>query len=340
MFTYRHASAVLVTFVAMLSASCASAQSERATAKFGHTVKATESQPWTDLNFLNDPRDFTFAIVSDLTGGERSGIFDVAVADLNLLAPEFVMSVGDLIEGYTTDQAELKRQWDSFDAKVDSLDMPFFYAAGNHDFSNPEMRELWKKRLGRDYYHFVYKDALFLVLNSEDWNMEQFASISRNMVERREFLGTQEYWEKTLAGFITGFISDEQAAYFEKAIADKKNVRWTFLFMHTPMWQGEGSKEYWKIESALKGRPFTAFAGHVHQYKKSMVNDQVHIRLGTTGGVFLEERQVPGAKYDHVTLVSVVGDKPRIVNLKLEGILNQDGEIPAGGDKLKMSTPK
>jgi UDP-2,3-diacylglucosamine pyrophosphatase LpxH len=333
-------STALITALAITVSSSAPAQQPRETAKFAQTPVASESQPWTNLDFLNDPRNFTFAIVSDLTGGERSGIFDVAVADLNLLAPEFVMSVGDLIEGYTTDRAKIQSQWDSFDAKVKSLDMPFFYAAGNHDFSNVEMRDIWKERLGRSYYHFVYKDALFLVLNSEDWNTEQLANIMRNFAERRDFLNTQEYWEKTLAGFVTGYISDEQVAYFEKAIADNKNVRWTFLFMHTPMWQGDGSKEYWKIESALKGRPFTAFAGHVHQYKKSMVNDQVHIRLGTTGGIFLEERQVPGAKYDHVTLVSIVGDKPRIVNLKLEGILNQEGEIPAGGAKLKMSTPK
>ncbi|MDX2222519.1 MAG: metallophosphoesterase [Rhodospirillaceae bacterium] len=294
-------------------------------------------QPWTHRDFLNDPANFTFAVVSDLTGGERNGIFDVAVADLNLLAPEFVMSVGDLIEGYTEDEVEINRQWDTFDRKVGGLDMPFFYAAGNHDFSNPRMRDVWAQRRGNSYYHFVYKDVLFLVLNSEDWGPTQYEQIVRNFKDKAQLLNSQDYWEQTLAGIITGFISEKQVAYFESAIAENPKVRWTFLFMHTPMWQGDGSKEYWRIEASLKGRPFTAFAGHVHQYRKSVIDGMVHIRLGTTGGVFLEEHQVSGKKFDHVTLVSVVDDKPRIVNLRLDGILNEDGEIPAGGEDLKFS---
>jgi len=43
---------------------------------------------------------FTFAIVSDRTGWHRPGVFESAMARLNWLSPDFVMSVGDLIEGY------------------------------------------------------------------------------------------------------------------------------------------------------------------------------------------------------------------------------------------------
>ena len=49
------------------------------------------------------------------------------VNKLNLLQPEFVISVGDLIEGYTENQKELNRQWDEFDGFVKQLQMPFFY---------------------------------------------------------------------------------------------------------------------------------------------------------------------------------------------------------------------
>ena len=46
-----------------------------------------------------DPRSFTFVVHGDLTGGERPGIFAVAAAQINLLQPDFVINVGDLIEG-------------------------------------------------------------------------------------------------------------------------------------------------------------------------------------------------------------------------------------------------
>ena len=57
-----------------------------------------EKNPWIHLNLNNDPDHFQFAIVSDRTGGHRPGVFEDAVKKLNLLQPEFVMSVGDLIE--------------------------------------------------------------------------------------------------------------------------------------------------------------------------------------------------------------------------------------------------
>ena len=39
----------------------------------------------------------------DLTGGERPNIYASAVKKLNLLRPEFVMSVGDLVVGSGVD---------------------------------------------------------------------------------------------------------------------------------------------------------------------------------------------------------------------------------------------
>src|SRR5688500_4242016 len=124
--------------------------------------------PWTSLKLNNDPKNFQFAIVSDRTGGHRPGVFEDAVTKLNLLQPEFVMSVGDLIEGYTKNVVEIERQWDEFQSFTAKLKMPFFYVPGNHDYSNEVMAAKWKERFGRSYYHFVYRNVLFLCLNSED----------------------------------------------------------------------------------------------------------------------------------------------------------------------------
>src|SRR5207244_7253318 len=74
--------------------------------------------PWTHLRWNNDPDTFHFAIVSDRTGGHRARIFSQAVDQLNLLQPSFVVSVGDLIEGYTKDKAVLAEQWKEFHGYV------------------------------------------------------------------------------------------------------------------------------------------------------------------------------------------------------------------------------
>ena len=74
------------------------------------TDVTTEKKPWTNLNFNNDPDNFQFAIVSDRNGGNRPGIFDDAIEKFNLMQPEFVLSVGDLISGYTTDTTIIRKQ--------------------------------------------------------------------------------------------------------------------------------------------------------------------------------------------------------------------------------------
>src|SRR5262245_18863144 len=131
-------------------------------------VEVGERNPWTHLRLNNDAGDFKFVIVSDRTGGHREKIFSRAVEQINLLQPEVVLSVGDLIEGYTTDADKAGREWREFQAFVNNLQMPFFYVPGNHDITNPFMQQLWEEKFGKRYYHFVYKEVLFLVLCSED----------------------------------------------------------------------------------------------------------------------------------------------------------------------------
>lgn len=72
-------------------------------------VDSSNVNPWTKRGFENKPADFQFAIVKDRTGGHRDGVFEKAVEKLKL-HPEFVMCMGDLIEGYTKDQKEIDRQ--------------------------------------------------------------------------------------------------------------------------------------------------------------------------------------------------------------------------------------
>ena len=69
------------------------------------------SAPYTHLDFKNDPDEFQFAIITDNAGGARDGVFARAVEMVNLLQPEFVVSAGDLIEGYSEDEEQLRAWW-------------------------------------------------------------------------------------------------------------------------------------------------------------------------------------------------------------------------------------
>ena len=264
-----------------------------------------EVHPWTHLDFKNDPQDFQFAIVADRTGLHRKGVFANAVEKLNLLNPEFVMSVGDLIEGLTEDTATIYAEWHEFDSLVNRLEMPFFYLPGNHDVSNPVMEEIWERKFGRSYYHFLYKDALFIAMNSVDNG---------------------------------GTVSEEQFSYVQKALADHPDVRWTFLFLHHPMWDFasiDGNyvnpritnyaslTGFARIEEVLKGRKYTVFAGHTHSYIHKVRQDNNYYVLATTGGG--SPLQGPRfGQFDHITWVTLTNNGPDILNLRLEGMLDHD----------------
>src|SRR4051794_7084998 len=156
----------------------AAAQSQLKLPSLGLSLPQDAQKLATHLKLNNDSDEFQFAIVSDRTGGHRARVFSQAVAQLNLLQPEFVVSVGDLIEGYTTDADRLAQQWREFQGYISQLQMPFFYVPGNHDLSNLAEEQVWKEKFGRRYYDFVYKNVLFLCLCTEDPPEEEVGRIS------------------------------------------------------------------------------------------------------------------------------------------------------------------
>src|SRR5688572_32042022 len=84
-------------------------------------VDVEDRNPWTHLRLNNDPETFHFVVVSDRTGGHRPRIFSQAVEQINLLQPAFVISVGDLIEGYTKDPARIASEWKEFQTYAHKL---------------------------------------------------------------------------------------------------------------------------------------------------------------------------------------------------------------------------
>ena len=303
---------------------------------FQHDVSG-KVLPWTNEDFDAADDKFTFAVFSDLTGGERERVFEIAVAQLSLLRPELIINVGDLIEGGTEDLAEIDAQWKSFDERADRATAPIFYVGGNHDLTGEVLQGVWDKRYGRRYYHFIYKNVLFLVLDTEDNTPERMQEIFEARNRAIEAVKTEgmEAFERSeysrMPEQIAGNISDGQSQYFQDVLAANPDVRWTFLFLHKAPWQREDEQGFAAIEQALSERPYTVFNGHVHAYEHLERHGRDYIRLATTGGVQFPDR---GRSADHVVLVTVSESGADIANLLMEGILDKTGHIPLGGDDV------
>ena len=291
-------------------------------------VFGADQKPWTHLNFQNDPDDFQFAIVPDRTGGDYRGAFTNALDKVNRMHPEFVITVGDLVEGMNMQyvnarrtvadvQIEQQTELTNMTAKVVA---PFFTVVGNHDIgrsrpyppcfarANEESTKGWKKFYGNDtYYSFVYKRVLFVCLNTME-----------GRVAGREQVG----------------ITDSQYAWFKKTLDDNADVRWTCIFMHQPAeWLTDAWFRFEKEE--LTKRRYTVFAGDWHTYLHAKRHGRDYYVLSVAGGGSCmnarlggEQRtQLKGPEYgemDHITWVTMTPDGPDVMNLVLGGMLPGD----------------
>src|SRR5207248_8092742 len=131
-------------------------------------------------------------------------------------------------------------------------------------------------------YHFLYRDVLFLVLDSED-------PPNNN----------------------PGHFSKDQLDWLKKTLDDNKGARWTLVFLHKPMWFYPRPDPTWDdVEKLLAGRKHTVFAGHVHTYQKAVRNGgNNYYSLATTGGASLL-RGAERGEFDHFVWVTMKKDGP------------------------------
>lgn len=274
---------------------------------FKHSLPAGK-KPWTHENFISGSKKFSFVIIPDRTGSERPGVFEQALKKANMLQPDFIMTVGDLIQGPTNKDRQspdhLREQWKELISFTEKSRAPFFYIPGNHDISrsrpgfpraNENSSMVWKEFAGSStYYSFVYKDVLFLCLNSMEGRDSRIPQIG---------------------------ITDQQAAWAIDVLNKFPNVRWTMVFVHNPSaWISEN---YIKIQKVLHKRKYTSFAGDWHHYIKFRRYGHDYYVLATAGGTS-NMRGIGYGEFDHITYVTVTENGPVIANILLDGIVSDD----------------
>ncbi|HLG87172.1 MAG TPA: metallophosphoesterase [Alphaproteobacteria bacterium] len=287
-----------------------------------------------------------FAVIGDNTGIARPGVFAQAMVQLSWLEPDFVVSVGDLIEGYTYNKAEISRQWQAVERSIAKLGCPFVAVPGNHDTNTPETVAAWRERRGSGYYAFTYKGALFLMLSTEDPALPMPPKMAAQFYEIVDMMKSDpDKAEKMVDSFIssamksggtsaniqsgeysgelnTARFSDRQLAFVRDALAQNADVRWTFVIMHKPAWKTP-TPALAKIQAMLGSRPYTVFAGHTHYFTHDLLDGRDYINMGMTGGI--RHQMGPGAM-DHAMLVTLGPTGPLYANTRLNGLMDVAGE--------------
>lgn len=259
-------------------------------AQFVHQLKGPV-YPWTSAPKISGDT-YRFVIISDLTGGEKPGVFESVVEKINQMSPDFVMCVGDLIDGYTLDSTVMDAQWKNFRDHLSKLNAPFFYMPGNHDVANSMLFNEWIRQFGYDYYSFYMGKTLFLIMNCYELPEE-------------------------------GVLSDKQVQYIKSVLQAHNLSDPVYIFSHPPLWDLYHKKGLNELEPLFYQYNTTFFFGDDHRYLKKEFNGRTHYMLSNTGGGFDRENINLGI-FNHIFWVTASDGKFTIANILTDGILPSD----------------
>jgi hypothetical protein len=238
-----------------------------------------------------EPKDeFRFVMVGDRNGGRVPGLMPQAFREINNLYPDFVICVGDLIDGPTNVPEKIGQFWKEFDDEVALLKSPFVYLPGNHDIWNGTSKGIYEERYGPTYRSFNYRGLHFITLDTEEMD-----STGRK-IDR-----------------ITG----KQLEWLKEDLERNKHARRILVFLHKPIWLSGGLAE---AEKLWHGLPVHVFAGHDHRYSYQEIEGVPHVILGAVAGGMGEQGEALG-RFRHYVLATVRDDDLRLALIRLGGVL-------------------
>lgn len=201
-----------------------------------------------------EPRnDFRFSILGDRTGGATPEIYGRVWREVDLLHPDFVINVGDTIQGGKDEVAE--GQWKELQPLWEQYrHYPLYFTPGNHDVFSELSKQIYERYTARPVnYSFGYQDAHFTVLDN-----------SR-----------------------AAALSEEQIAFLAEDLEKNKARGPKFIFFHKPYWIALlklESTDFPLHKLAKKYGVEYIISGHGHQFVRMVRDGVTYMEVGSSGG--------------------------------------------------------
>jgi len=277
---------------------------------------------------------FVFVVYGDRTGGPADGVSVLAdaVHDTNLLEPDLVMTVGDLVQGYN-ETPEWMEQMREYKGIMSQLLCPWFPVSGNHDIywrgdgERPvgQHEADYEMHFGPLWYAFEHKNCWFVALYSDE--------------------GNPETGEKTFDKPECQRMSDAQFEWLRSVIERAKRADHVFLFLHHPRWLGGNYGDDWdKVHRLLvdAGNVTAVFGGHIHNMRYDPKDGIEYVTLATVGGA--QSSLVPSAGWlHHFNVVTVRKEQVAMSTIPVGAMMDPraiDAELKTAAEQLAGVRPR
>ncbi len=228
------------------------------------------------------------------------------IQEINLMSPEAVFIIGDLIYGYEKRKDVLEEEWKNFLRAASFFAMPYYLVPGNHEiFGSPLGRELYEKYAGPTYWAKLVKGKLFVALSTEEVGYEES-------------------------------LSPAEIRFLKETLKKFRRVKKKYILMHRPLWWPYEDHDLWmgKIHPLLKKYGVNAvFAGHYHEYEYREIDG---IRYIVTGGGGAESsREEFNGSFPHFLYVKEGKDRDLYLVVGSRGVFPANFVTPAKKERLE-----
>jgi hypothetical protein len=254
------------------------------------TAIAANLQAQTSSGSQNCP--IRFAVIGDRTGQHVPGIYEQIIAEVARMRPDFSITVGDHIEGYSSDSTEVAAQWREYDSIVKPLPSPLYLIPGNHDITYDQMEPWFRLHSGSPYYSFDKSGLHFIILDVSRW-------------EFGDPLPKAE-----MDWLIDDLKKNEKAAY-------------TLVFFHKPYWieSLQQNRPDTLHQLFVKYGVDAVFNGHYHEYFSGERDGIKYTAMGSSAG---GADPMPNGMLYHFLWVTVDDAGINITPIKLGSVLKWD----------------
>ncbi|SEJ47032.1 protein of unknown function [Cyclobacterium xiamenense] len=274
--------------------------------------------------------EFAFGLIADVqyadaaTAGKRNyrgtlTTLQQTIPFLNAFEPEFVVSLGDLID----------RDFASFDAPLgilEGVNAPMHHIWGNHDFS---VADSLKAKVGEKldnptgYYSFEKGGLIFLVVNGMDISLEGHPEGSENYQKASEWMARLESSGANNAKPWNGGIGEEQLNWLVSKVNEaEESGKKVLVFCHYPLLPENGLHLLNSREVLEKIGPSPALVAWIsgHHHEGNYVHDDQGTHHLTLRGMVEAQSPAMGAVvrvYTNKLLIHGIGDEvDRVLEFK------------------------